>query len=522
MSDVEVPAPNEPLIGRSRPTEEVRCPGDNQALGRAAVVLAAEAGLVLDEWQQYLLIESMGIRDDGLWAAFEAAWIISRRNGKSTLLAARALAGLFLLGERDIVWSAHRYDTAMDGFKLMKRLIWDTPRLKQELARTRNNGISTTHGDESITLRTGQRIRFKTRTEDGGRGLDGDAVFIDEVQAAKYNQMSAMLPTLGARPNPQIFYAGSAGGARSFVLGDLVHRALKAEEDAARDRLYFAQWSADPDVDDPASPITWAKTNPSLGIRLAVETMAGFFNTWRYKPDYFFTEHLGVGNYPRPDGEGWIVPSSDWLARADDASEPISQLVLAVDASPDLQWASISLAGYRPDGNTLHMGLVAHEHGTRWTIPRLTELKEAFGVELPIVMDARSPMAYLLADLEQVGHEVRPLTSDEWADASAWFVQAGTEKEPSDDGTWRPAFTHTGQQPVTVALAAASVRSRGERFVVSRQAGDVDVSPLTSSIQAAFGVLLLGRKPGPPPAPELIETSSSGGWDRPDFAGMSF
>lgn len=518
MSDVEV-TPSD-LLGWQRPTQEVRCPGDNQTMGRAAVLLAAEAGLVLDDWQQHLLVESMGLRDDGLWAAFEVMWIVSRQNGKSTILLARALAGLFLLGERDVVWTAHRYDTVMDAFKTLRRLIWETPRLKQELARTRNNGISTTHGDESITLRTGQRVRFKTRTPDGGRGLGGDVVFIDEVQAAQHSQMSAMLPTLGARPNPQIIYAGSAGGPKSHVQGDIVHRALDAEDDEARDRLYFAQWAADPDVDDPAVPETWAKANPSLNRHLAVETMAGYWNSWRYKPDFFFTEHLGVGNYPRPEGEAWIIPSSSWLAREDEDSEAVTQLVLAADASPDLQWASISLAGYRTDGR-IHTGLVAHEHGVRWTVPRLAELVEAFGVTHPVVIDARSPLAYLLADMEQVGIDVHTLTSEEWADASAWFVQAGTEQPPDDDPEWKPQFFHSGQQPLTVALAAASVRSRGERFVLSRQAGQVDVSPLTSAAQAGYGVLLLGREPGPPPAPLPVETTSRG-YVSPNYSTMNF
>lgn len=520
MSSAGVTAPPEPIIGRQTPTQELRCNAGDTYEGDRAIALAKLVGLNLDPWQQHLLRESMGVdHETGLWSAFEVCWIVSRQNGKSTALFARALAGLFLLRERSITWTAHRYDTAMDAFATMVRLIKETPELRQELAQTRNEGISTTHGDESITLRTGQKIRFKTRTEDGGRGLGGDLVIIDEVQDAKLNQMAALLPTLGAKPNPQVIYAGSAGGPRSSVLGNLVHRALGSDA-SVQLRLYFAQWAAD-EGDDPAAPETWAKANPSLGIHLAIETMAGFYRQWRFELNYFGMEHLGIGNYPRPEGEDWVIPSADWLLREDQTSEATTELLLTVDATTDMQWATISLGGYRSDGS-IHFGVIAHERGTRWTVHRLAELAHELNITNPVLMDSKSPVAYLLAEYEQIGLDVHAVTPPEWADMTAWILAAGTERPEADATDWKPQFLHPGQPILTSSLAASKVRSRGDRVVLSRQTGDVPSSPFTSGALAAYGVLLLGREPSPPPAPELIETPSSGGWDRPDFAGMSF
>jgi phage terminase large subunit-like protein len=66
--------------------------------GREAVELAASAGLVLDEWQAFVLERALGVRENGKWAAFEVGLVVPRQNGKGGLLEARELAGLFVLG----------------------------------------------------------------------------------------------------------------------------------------------------------------------------------------------------------------------------------------------------------------------------------------------------------------------------------------------------------------------------------------------------------------------------------------
>lgn len=502
MSDVEVDPLS--LVGRQRPTHELLCPATDYDEVPRAIQLAEDAGLILDDWQKYLLRQLLGVQEDGLWAVFQALIVVSRRNGKSYLMAARVLAGLFLLDERDIVWSSHRYDTAMDTFKLVKKLIWETPELRAELARTRNNGISTTHGDESITLRNGARVRFKTRTKDGGRGLDGDLVIIDEAQAAQNWHMGAMLPTVGARPNPQIIYTGSAGDASSEVAGDLYNRAFESEpDDPTRSRLYAALWSMD-EGDDRSDPRTWAKTNPSYNKRLDPQTVAGFYQAWKYNPDYFDREHLGLGDYPRPEGETWIVPSANWKRREVGDSTVLGEVVLAVDGARDLSWAAISLAGFNAAGQ-VHMEVVEHVRGTRWVIERISNLLAGeYPTSHPVVMDSRCPLAYLVPDLEVVGVPLRLLTPEETADAAAWFVDSGAEDPPPDEGPWSPTWVHPPQIPSTVALAAAKTRPRGDRIVLSRQAGGTDVSPLLSMVYAGFGLQLLGRAPDPPPSPELV------------------
>jgi hypothetical protein len=56
-------------------------------------------------------------RADGKWAAFEVGLNVARQNGKGSILEARELAGLFLLGERLIIHSAHEFATSLEAFR---------------------------------------------------------------------------------------------------------------------------------------------------------------------------------------------------------------------------------------------------------------------------------------------------------------------------------------------------------------------------------------------------------------------
>lgn len=488
--------------------------------GDAAIALAADAGLYLMPWQQMALVEGMGVDSAGDWASPDVALIVSRRNGKSVVLAARALAGLFLLSEKQIVWTSHRYDAAMEAFKLMRRLIWETPQLKAQLARTRNQGISTKNGDESITLKTGQRMSFKTRVPDGGRGLDGDLVFIDECQGAQYAHLSALLPTLQMMDNPQVWYAGSAGGSSSVVQGDLVHRATETPVDSPdRLGLTLLGWGADED-DDLGDPATWAKSNPAYGYRMPPQNMANSYRKWRYRLDYFAREYCGVGNYPKPETERWLIPSSHWTGELEDpGSRIVGSAVLAIDGMRDQSRASISCSGYRPDG-TVHIETLAHERGNRWLPDQLAALQASMDTVPEVIVDPRGPVAWLIPDMEAMGIRFRLLTPDEAAEACAWVLTVGNEQRPlpaNDEdesgkaaaALWRPQLHHPGQVVLTVALAAAKVRRVGDRQVLSRQTGDVDSSPFISAVFAGYGLQLLGRQASPPPDP--VSVARSGG-----------
>ena len=77
-------APRVPLLGDQRPRLESFPPADDWSEGEDAVELAADAGLLLDDWQQYVLRQALATRR-GKWAAFEVGLILARQNGKGIL-----------------------------------------------------------------------------------------------------------------------------------------------------------------------------------------------------------------------------------------------------------------------------------------------------------------------------------------------------------------------------------------------------------------------------------------------------
>jgi phage terminase large subunit-like protein len=84
---------------------------------------AARFGLVLVPWQRLALRTAMAERADGRWAAGRVAIIVPRQNGKGTIIEARELGGLFLLGEKMITHTAHEFKTAQDAFRRIRTII---------------------------------------------------------------------------------------------------------------------------------------------------------------------------------------------------------------------------------------------------------------------------------------------------------------------------------------------------------------------------------------------------------------
>ena len=473
-----------PLLGSQTPTHRLT-PRVRRSRGDEAAELAEIVGLRLDPWQQQFLRDGLGVQRDGRWASFEVGVELSRQNGKSVGLDVRALAGLFLFRERLVVYTAHKAETALEAFVRLIELIEETPELQAEVRH-----ISRTNGKESITLHTGQRIKFRTRTKGGGRGLSGDCVLLDEAQDLQDDHIAALLPTLRARPNPQLWYAGSAGGPHSTVLGRLVRRS-----EAREPRLTMYRWAAAED-DDPSDPATWAKTNPTLGDRILVETMENEQRS--LPPDKFANELLGMGDYPREEGEEWVIPRTAWERAQDDESTATDPVVFAVEVKWDRQAASIASCGWRRDGSR-HIEVVRTALGTRWVAQELAGLLGRHK-NLGVVLDPGGPAGSLQGDLKDLGIEPVLLKTGDITRAFGSFYDALVDE--------RPTIRHRGAPILTAALAAASTRKVGDSTTWRRQAAD-DVSGLLACTWAAHALTTLQPAKAPPPGEGPAATRTS-------------
>jgi hypothetical protein len=397
------------LLGAQLP-RVLSIPPAVSSAGGEAVDLCRMAGLKLDPWEEFVLAHSLGERADGKWAAFEVGVIVSRQNGKGTILEARELAGLFLLEERLIIHSAHQFDTSLEAFRRLLFLIENTPDLDRRVKR-----VSRSHGEEGIELKSRRRIRFRTRTKGGGRGFTGDCLILDEAMELPESAHGALLPILSARPNPQVWYTGSAVDQEIHNHGIVFARIRERGHRGGDPSLAFFEWSVAPEAiaADPkleASPAAWAQANPGLGIRISPEHIERERQSMAART--FAVERLGVGDWPATDATGERVISAEaWDALVDETSSLVGPVCFAFDVRPDRARASIGVAGRREDG-IWHVEVVEHKRGTGWVAQRLANLVEAHDAS-DVVCDAAGPAGSLIPELENLGVKVKTVTAKE-------------------------------------------------------------------------------------------------------------
>lgn len=483
------------LLGAARPRVERRPLSASQSFGAEAVELAALAGLTLEDWQVAGLDLMLATRSDGRWACREYAELLGRQQGKTTGLGApRALAGLLLLGEQLVMWSAHEYKTAIEAFLRIRtalltlgedaglnRIALDDGRILVK--------VNNTNGEEGFELSTGQRLRFIARSKGSGRGFTGDCNIIDEAYAYTRQQQSALAPTMLARPYAQTVYLSSPplNGMAGEVLFALRDRAEKGD-----DRLGWRDWGLAVSLDDVAkmSPReraaflndrrNWVATLPALGRGRVTEEAVDQLR--RELDDLDFAREL-LGCWPQQaTARGNLIDPELWRDRADPESRPGEALVLAFDVSPGGRSAAIASSGRRDDGR-LHMKVVDYRAGTGWVADRLVELRDRWQPKR-VMFDPAGPAGALEADLLAAGIELEKCTGREMAQACGAL----------DNDLKEDRARHCDQQALNEAVAQATSRPSGDAWAWARKDTTADICPLVAVTVAAHGFRLYGSQ----------------------------
>lgn len=424
--------------------------------GPEAVELAARAGLNLLPWQQLVLRDALGETAAGKWAAFEVGLICPRQSGKGSILEALEIAAMFLADPDEppplILHSAHEFKTSAEHFRRVRDLVDGSDILRRQVRIVR-----TAAGSESIELNSGARLRFVTRTGGSGRGFSADLVVIDEAYNLTAESMAAVLPTLSARPNPQIWYTSSAGMTSSEQLARVRSRGARGGDPS----LAFFEWSAadGSDLDDRQA---WAQANPALGYRIP----ESFIVTERAAlPDeQFGRERLGL--WADRDQVGAIDPAA-WAGLVDARAERGSSPAFAVATAPDRSWAAIAAAWKRPDGS-VQVSVADYRPTTTWVAGRVAELRSRWGGR--VVTDAASDG--LVADAVKLSGAEQAKAHNALSDA----VTAGSVRHYGD-----------AEKELGVAVRAARWKTSGDTRVLDRK-GSTDISPLVSVALAMHGL----------------------------------
>lgn len=460
-----------------------------ETYGPEVANIAALAGFAPDEAQQQILDLTFAIGPDGKSAAFEVDLIGPRQNFKTGVILQMELGWLFVTEERRIVHSAHELDTTEEAFNDLAALIEKTPALARHLAPTKSDrpGISEGNGRWAIQLVTGQKVKYKARTKNAGRGLSGDKVVLDEGFALIASHMGALLPTLTARPNPQVIVASSAGKLESAVLRDIRDRGRagssprqvyveygdrRAWEGCQDPKCNHAKTAIGCAADDEDR---WHEIMPALGGRVQVETIRA--QRQAVPPEEYLREFMVWWDDPiGEDEEPAAINARRWGKLFNPkAKKPDGEVVLAVDVNPKRTRAAIGMAGEGRKGRTLVMAKTGD--GTGWLVQELKRLirKNDDVAELVLTPgQAAALMPEILA--ADLGVEVTLLTSSEAGQACASMQEAVKRK----------LLEHAGQKDLDDAVAAARVRTVNEVQLFDRKNFEDEISPVVAVSAAAW------------------------------------
>jgi hypothetical protein len=422
------------------------------------------AGLELDDWQAWCLAESLAENRSHEWSAFEVAVIVGRQNGKGSILEARQLAGLFLLHERLQVHTAHEFKTGYEHFLRIVQLIESNPDFDARVQRVRRGA-----GEQAIELKTGERLRFLARSSGSGRGMSGDCVYLDEAFALTPQMMGALLPTLSARDNPQLWYTSSAPMSTSVVL----HNVLQRGRSGDAGRLFYAEWSND-DGTSLEDRDAWYRSNPALGIRITEDFVENELAALSSMPEEFERERLGVPSPLVSNEKPTKIPAEKWLATVGPERQPTAeQMSLSFGVAPDGEWSSIALSmGSLADP---YVAVIEHRQGVGWLPERLVELvgrwsplAVGFNNAGPAAAQAGSVLEAFRAAGIDAGLLV-PVNTQDYKAACGGFdtdVVEGRLKRPD------------GQGPLDVAVADAAERPLGDAWAWDMRNATVPICPL--------------------------------------------
>lgn len=495
-------------------------PAYDFTFGPEVAALCSQVGLTPDPEQAMVLDDIFGVGEDGLPACFEYGLVGPRQQLKTGILKMCAIGWLWVMDIQDVSWSAHIVDTSAAAQKDLVGMIDAAPVLRKRMATGRTRGVFTSRNDMRLELQDGRALRFSARTEDGGRGLTGSRVILDEALKLTAGMLGALLPTLTAMEDAQAVMASTAA--------KLDGVALRTKRDAGRSGvggIGWAEWAAPfkvcaadlPDAHGrgsgqcehwpPGHPgfqegcalddeDLWQAAMPLLGRRRANGTGLSLARVRELRksmpPAEFMREFLGWWEEPgkvRVFGEGaWEGAQADHLDVATGLVLPgfptppdfqLEAIGVAVDA--DLAAASIVGAGRRVglDGTTRKaVRVIASGPGYTWLVPRLKELREAFP-RTAVVVDLGGPSGVLkraLADAVKPARRLTAVSFDQWKEAcgNIWDEIRNHRTE------------HGAQPELEASVAKAEKRKVVDRWVWERYG--YSASALEAATLAAWAV----------------------------------
>ena len=458
-------------MGSQVPTVRIS-PNSVRSDAKDAIKVLRIGGIILDPWQENLLEDWLGRKEDGSWAAGSAGLAVPRQNGKSFGVQGRAAPGMLLFNE-DVIYTAHLQKTATETFEELKAF-FEHPKINKYVKE-----IRTALGREAIILKNGCRIKFIARTRNGGRGQHGDVLIFDEAQELDDAQQASFLPAIAASPNPQTIYLGTPPDENSK---GTVFRKFRDKTRSGKTRNAWTEFS-EPEIGDVYDQSRWARTNPALGRRIKLSTIQTEVD--QMSPDTFARERLGW--WPpviEKDDEENAINEADWMKCRSSELKPEGKTAYGIKFTAD--GTEVVLAGcvLKSDG-TARISLIERQPvamGTRW----LSDwLNQRYGIASCVVIDGRNGVDLLIDRISEV-----------------WKYKGSVIKVRANDVIDAASRLTTGVREHTLtwyekqtALSDSAVSSIKRPIAGGWGFGGADSAPIEACALALWGVSTCKRDP---------------------------
>jgi phage terminase large subunit-like protein len=444
----------EPRYGSQTP--RIMSPSlDLPSKGQEMIEFCKEIGFPLLPWQELLAIESLKYKADNRWAHPLVGIMLPRQQGKSTFMALRILFGIYRLGEKMHLATAHKLTTSAEIFFKVGQMIEDSHILQENFLKKYES-----KGSQEIRFKNGARYLIRAGNS-AARGIAGpDVIHIDELREFDTEDVwSSMRFTQMSNKNPQAYFYSNAGHTGSVLLLKFRERGLAAAN-GADDSIGWFEWSAEPGapIDDKEA---WYQSNPSLGHTVHEDNIKDSLSD---REDIFRTEILcQFVSMINP-----VISEAEWKKCKDDTYklDKDKDTWMAIDLSPDRKHASL-VAGQRINGDKFMVALLQ-----TWFNPVAIDDKQMANDVAPWVRKfpvnyvaySKSTAGSVAARLAPAGIPVYEINAQDYQQSCDEFVSAVSSAR----------IVHEGQEELDKQVLSAVKLQRGDGgWVMGRKASGI-------------------------------------------------
>lgn len=480
------------------PTYGTRRRLERDTLGPQVTSVAAGLGIGHFAAQRYLVDVAMEIDPDtGLLAYSTVIALLHRQFGKT--MAVVFPVAVMRGAKFDLqVMTYTAQDKNYAKRKLEQDLVAKILRRSKRLRDGRDYHYKAANGAELLTfLRRGSTLTPAATKESSGHGLTLDMSAVDEAWIHRDADVddgfsTPMITRYAVHPGAQQWVVSAAGNQHSHYLRSKVELGRRAvEADSGRGVAYF-EWSCPPEWDIYDRKLWWFYI-PALGHTIREADVAAELDKAIDPMSLAKWKRAFASQFQEEEDTTDGMDLEAWSRQVDARSTIESGLLLAVDGSPDRQWASIGAAGWRSDGG-LHVELVDTRAGMSWLGPETIAVARRQGVK-KVAVDPTSSAGSIIAELEAAGLEVVKMPARAHAHA------AGSLYDRTVDGR----LWHTGQSDLEAAVIAARRRPLGDAWAWDRKNDEDNLTPFVAVTLAAGAVLAAAEAPEEPSVYDELE-----------------